>query len=98
MAGFKKFVSNSEEISSAAELMMKAAEYYADSIAEIEATINNELSVGDIGQAFEESYQTKYKQTLHDQITSLENVAQFVRETGDLYGDVTSQVMSAIRN
>ena len=51
-----------------------------------------------IGQAFEESYQTKYKQTLHDQITSLENVAQFVRETGDLYGDVTSQVMSAMRN
>ena len=98
MAGFQKFISNSEEISSAADLIAKVADYYADSIAEIETTINNELSVGGIGQAFGESYQTKYKQTLHDQITSLENVAQFVRETGDLYGDVTSQVMSRMRS
>lgn len=97
MTGFKTFISNSDEITSAADLLMKVSEYYADSISQIEAAINNELSVGEIGQAFAESYRTKYKQTLNEQTQSIQNVANFVRETGDLYGDVTKQVMSAMR-
>ena len=97
MNGFKTFISNSDEITSAADLLMKVSEYYADSIAQIEAAINSELSVGEIGQAFAESYRTKYKQTLNEQTQSIQNVANFVRETGDLYGDVTKQVMSAMR-
>ena len=98
MNGFKTFISNSDEITSAADLLMKVSEYYADSIAQIEAAINSELSVGEIGQAFAESYRTKYKQTLNEQTQSIQNVANFVRETGDLYGDVTKQVMSAMRS
>ena len=97
MNGFKTFISNSDEITSAADLLMKVSEYYADSIAQIEAAINSELSVGEIGQAFAERYRTKYKQTLNEQTQSIQNVANFVRETGDLYGDVTKQVMSAMR-
>ena len=98
MANLKTFLSNSENISTAAGFMDRVAEFYEVSVDEIEKTINSELSTGEIGQEFANRYNTIYREQLHSQADSLREVAKFIGDTGTMFDDVTNTVLSQMKN
>ena len=98
MANLKTFLSNSENISTAAGFMDRVAEFYEVSVDEIEKTISSELSNGEIGQEFTNRYNSVYKERLHSQADSLREVAKFIGDTGTMFDDVTNTVLSQMKN